>query len=138
MDMEAKVVVRHQSLYIRGAVSFQLKIDGRNVGEVAGYEREYAVDPGSHFAEVRFVFVRTNQVNFNIERGGEVRLVCSPNYWIALLPLFIMLIFLILSLIPFSPTAMLYIGGALMILLPVFVIVIVLKPGMLVKLGIEK
>lgn len=136
--MEAKVVVRHQSLYIRGAVSFQLKIDGRNVGEVAGYEREYAVDPGSHFAEVSYSFVKSNQVNFSIDESGEVRLLCTPNLWVVLVPISIMTAFAILSSIPYSPSTMLYAGGALMVLAPILVIVIVLKPGMLVKLGIEK
>ncbi|MDX2106821.1 MAG: hypothetical protein SFY67_10510 [Candidatus Melainabacteria bacterium] len=138
MNMEARVLICHKLLHKRGAVSFQIKIDGQRVGEVTGFEREYLVKPGSHFAEVTFSFVKSNQVNFAIDEGGEVRLICTPNFWVVLLPLSIIIAFALLSSIPYSPSTMLYAGGALMVLAPILVIVIVLKPGMLVKLRIEK
>jgi len=138
MDMEAKIVVSQKGLHKRGPVSFQLIVDGRKKGEVSRGDKEYAVDPGRHFAEVQYVLVKTNQVNFNLESGGEVHLVFSPNYWIMLVPLCMMLIFSILAAIPYNPTVMLYAGALMMVLMPILMIAIVIKPGMLMKLAIEQ
>lgn len=137
MDMEAKVVISYKSISKRGPVTFQLLVDSRKVGEVTGFEQEYAVEPGRHVAEVQCTLIKTNQVDFSLASGDEVRLVCYPNFWIILVPLSIVLIFSILSVIPYNPTVMLYAGGAFVVLAPIYVVFMVMKPGMLVKLKRE-
>lgn len=137
MDMEAKVIISYRSLFKRGSSPFQLFVDDRKVGDVKHYDREYAVEPGNHLADVRYLFIKTNKISFSLRTGDEVRLSCVPNFWIMLVPLSIGLIYAVISIIPYSPTLMLYAGATFVLLAPIYVVLMIMRPGAIVKLRIE-
>lgn len=137
MDMEAKVVISYKSLFKRGSSPFQLFVDDRRVGDVKHYDLEYAVEPGSHLADVRYLFIKTNQINFSLKSGDEVRLSCVPNFGIIFVPISIVLICAVISMIPYSPSIMLYAGAVFVLFAPIYVVFMVMRPGAIVKLRID-
>ncbi len=136
MEMEAKIVVEPGGLAGKNT-TFALILDERKRGEVSGYQKEFAVDPGHHSARLEYAFLKSNTIVFEVKTGSEIKLTWGISLKIFLIPIVFMLLGMILVFLPYNPTLMMVAGASFVVLTPIIMLGFVLTPGMLYKLKME-
>lgn len=117
--------------------AFTLILDEKDTSKIQWYEKEFPITPGKHSARVQYLFIKTNTVDFHLEKGSNIKLSWGASLKFLLIPVFMGLLGASSLLLPRNPETYLFMAGIITLAMPLMLAILVFMPGMLYTLEIE-